>query len=217
MVRAISFLGAKDEKLVKYGNCILDQIVDLDLDEMPDKLQDNIYDYCTVKDDDTSKTDLTEDEKTKLTSFINEPDSLGFVNNYNIYSKPEDIDLFKALRGLYSIVNSEEEQKAVLYGSTDGKLKKIERSYAEQVIYDKTGIKVENITEKISGYNEQYDSFYSTFGGSEGALKKIVEGYKTGDTYVIVVAPDSRTISDADKSTVTIKVENGKYLFVSNQ
>lgn len=162
---------------------------------------------------------LNDKELKEIEKYLNLKENNGFVSPYNIYTKPEEINLNVIFYDAFALEGgntslSEDElnayKKAGRFGDTD--IRKVTTKEAKERYLEKTGENLTNISTRLNWiYLSQYDAYY-TEGGDTGMVSvTCLSGVENQDEiYVIEI------IAGGTKEEVTLKKNGNNYLFVSN-
>lgn len=165
-------------------------------------------------------TALSDEEKEKITAFLNDKENNGFVDEMNIYSSIEDCDLNLVFYNSgFTPVKGEEEDYLKIVGleeqHTD--IFKVTTVEAQKTYFKTTGkhITKEELKNRLSNwiYMEKYDAFYSMHGDTNYDPKEI------GSSTVNEMGEYVLGLYNANgykSSTVTLRANGDNYIFISN-
>ena len=162
---------------------------------------------------------LNDKELKEIEKYLNLKENNGFVSPYNIYTKPEEINLNVIFYDAFALEGgntslSEDElnayKKAGRFGDTD--IRKVTTKEAKERYLEKTGENLTNISTRLNWiYLSQYDAYY-TEGGDTGMVSvTCLSGVENQDEISVI-----EIIAGDTKEEVTLKKNGNNYLFVSN-
>lgn len=156
-------------------------------------------------------------------------DSINIHNQFlsSLYDKPEDIDLFELFycgSETAEPVTDEETSAAAEAGGMSGAVDfvpppdKISTENMNEVLLKNTGLTVDQ-TNKVGLeeliYLEQYDAYYHFHGDTNYRMNvEFSSGERQGD--LIRLTYEDTFMADGEK-IITLREQDGKYLFVSNE
>lgn len=177
------------------------------------------------KEEDSNKRYISEDETMytaeQLKRYEKDFNSFainGFVVSTNTYNKPSEIDLeevFYSGAGFNNEISKEELEeykKVTKYHETD--IVKITTEQAEELYYDNTGEKLQNLKERLKNwtYIEKYDAYYNEISDTNFESVSCIEGIMNEEYSIMKIKlSNNRTIS------VKIDYDKGTHYIISNK
>ena len=166
------------------------------------------------------KGNLTSEELSKITSFLEEIENNGFV--ISEYNNASEIDLDKVLYSGANI-NKEitDEERKVFYeklGKEDYQMNVycIEEEKIAELFKQKTGEELTNIEERLKSwtYLPEYKEFCSEHSDTSYTTVECVEGKKEGENITVKLNLENSSIG---QTQLTLKEQGDSYIFVSNK
>lgn len=167
------------------------------------------------------ETELTEEEQTFFTDYIQNKENYGFL--LSEYDAPEDVNLFEVLySGAGFGEEIPEEDKAFYLNKvqqdeiyTD--CLKMSRQDIDDFLRRKLGLGLADMTDSLDMvYLEETDAYYNQAGDTNYLPFACTGGIRQGDTYTLRFTPAADWAMGAgDRETVLVKTEDG-CRFVSN-
>lgn len=193
-------------------------------DETPaESLTESSPEENSSEDAAADETELTEEEQTFFTDYIQDKENYGFL--LSEYDAPEDVNLFEVLYSGAGFGEWIPEEDRALYLNkvqqdeiyTD--CQKMSRQDIDDFLQRKLGLGLADMTVPLEMvYLEETDAYYNEAGDTNYIPFACTGGTRQGDTYTLRFTPaaDWAMGSGGDRETVLVKTEDG-YRFVSNR
>ncbi|MBD5530443.1 MAG: hypothetical protein HDR02_18855 [Lachnospiraceae bacterium] len=169
-----------------------------------------------------SSVELSEDEKTFFTDFIQERENYGFL--LSEYDAPEDVNLGEVLYGGAGFGEGIPEEDIPLYLAQTQQEEvytdctKMTRQDIEDFLQRKLGVGLEDMSRPLEMvYVDQTDAYYNQAGDTNYAPFACTGGTRQGDTYTLHFTPAADWFTGyGDCETVLVKTGDD-YRFISNR